>query len=140
LALATGRPLIGVTSFAAVAAGIGAEEICGLPLAVALESRRAELYLQCFAPDGDPSLVAPEDAAAHLPPGPLALAGDGAARLAPWLGARARIVLHAAPPDPADIARVGLATWRPGERPARPEPLYLRAPDVSLPRQARAVS
>jgi tRNA threonylcarbamoyladenosine biosynthesis protein TsaB len=140
LALATDLPLIGVTSFAAVAAGIGAEELCGLPLAIALESRRAELYLQGVAPDGEASLIAPEEAAAHLPPGPLALAGDGAPRLAPWLGARARLVLHLGPPDPADVARVGLASWRPGERPARPEPLYLRAPDTSLPRRARAMS
>src|SRR5580658_8246903 len=96
LALATGLPLIGVTSFAAVAAGIGTEERCGLPLAVALESRRAELYLQCFAPDGEAGLIAPEAAAARLPPGPLALAGDGAPRLAAWLGTRARVMLRAA--------------------------------------------
>jgi tRNA threonylcarbamoyladenosine biosynthesis protein TsaB len=140
LALATGLPLIGISSFVAVAAAVGTEERRGLPLAIALESRRAELYLQCFAPDGAARLIAPEEAAAHLPPGPLALAGDGAPRLASWLGARARVVLHAAPPDPADVARVGLASWRPGERPVRPEPLYLRAPDTTLPRRMRAVS
>jgi len=143
LALATGLPLIGVTSFAAVAAGIEPTARAGRPLVVALESRRAELYLQCFSPEGTPlgarRLVAADAADAFLPPGPLALAGDGAPRLAGWIAARAPVVLGDDTPNPADIARVGLAHWRPGERPARPRPLYLRAPDTSVPR-ARVLS
>jgi tRNA threonylcarbamoyladenosine biosynthesis protein TsaB len=139
LALATGLPLIGVTSFAAVAAGVDADKRQNLPLVVALESRRAELYLQAFddggAAHGDARLVAAEAAGSCLPSGPLALAGDGARRLAAALGARARIIVSDTPPDPADVARVGLAQWRPGEKPPRPRPLYLRAPDTTLPRR-----
>jgi tRNA threonylcarbamoyladenosine biosynthesis protein TsaB len=143
LALATGLPCIGVSSFAAVAAAVGPAERAGRPLVVALESRRAELYLQCFSADGTAldsgRLIAPEAAAASLPPGRLALAGDGAPRLAAALGARAHVCAGAALPDPVDVARVGLAQWRPGERPARPQPAYLRAPDTSQPRRARAL-
>ena len=74
-------------------------------------------------------MAAPDEAAAALPPGPVLLAGDAAARLASW-ARRPRRALPVAPasPIPADIARLALGAWRPGERPAPPRPLYLRAP------------
>jgi tRNA threonylcarbamoyladenosine biosynthesis protein TsaB len=136
LALATGLPCAGVTSFAAVAAAIGPERRAGRPLVVALESRRAELFVQCFAADG-PALGAgfmalPEEAADAVPAGPLVVAGDAAARLAPALGGRAARLPAADLPEPADIARLALADWRPGERPPLPRPFYLRAPDTTL--------
>jgi tRNA threonylcarbamoyladenosine biosynthesis protein TsaB len=141
LALATGLPLIGVTSFAAAAAALPPRERAGRALAVALDSKRAEIFLQCFAADGPAldagALVALDEADARIPPGPVLLAGDGAALLAPFLGGRGVPVGPASgPPDPADIARVALALWRPGERPPPPQPLYLRAPDTTTPRLA----
>jgi tRNA threonylcarbamoyladenosine biosynthesis protein TsaB len=141
LALASGLPCIGIGSFDAVAAGVAAEERQGRPLAVALESKRAELFLRCFAADGAPLgpafMAAPQDAAAALPPGPIRLAGDAAWRLAPFLAERAEIAGGPALPALDDVARLALASWRPGERPSLPRPFYLRAPDTTLPRAAR---
>jgi tRNA threonylcarbamoyladenosine biosynthesis protein TsaB len=138
LALASGLPCVGVPSFAAVAAGVPLARRNGRPLAVALESKRAELFLCCFAADGPPlgpgALVAPEQAQAALPPGLILVAGDGAARFAAALGDRAELFAGPGLPDLADIARLAQENWRPGERPALPRPLYLRAPDTSLPR------
>jgi len=138
LALATGLPCIGVTSFAAVAAEVSPEL---RPLAVALDSRRDEIFVQYFPTEdrGDaPMMQRPEDAAKALPRGTLWLAGDAAGLLAPWLGASARIVPEAGRLNPGAVARLAAAGWRPGERPLLPRPLYLRAPDTTLPRSVVA--
>lgn len=144
LALASGLPAIGIGSFDAVAAGVAAEERRGRPLAVVLESKRDELFLRCFAADGAPLgpafMAAPQDAAAALIPGPLLLAGDAAWRLAPFLADRAALADSAALPALDDVAGLALAAWRPGERPSPPRPVYLRAPDTTLPRASRAAA
>jgi tRNA threonylcarbamoyladenosine biosynthesis protein TsaB len=143
LALAAGLPALGITSFAAVAAQLSPAARAGRTLVVALDSKRAELYLQAFGadalPHGEAALVAPAAIAAWLPPGPLIVAGDGAARLAAALGDR-RIALAPGPgvADAADVARLAAAAWRPGFRPERPRPLYLRAPDTTQPRRGLA--
>lgn len=138
LALASGVPALGITSFAAVAAQVPVALRAGRPLAVALDSKRAELYLQLFGPDGpegEPALVAPADLAAFLPEGELMLAGDAAARAAAALPGRE---LTLAPgrgvADAADLAGLAAAAWHPGFRPPPPQPLYLRAPDTTAPR------
>jgi hypothetical protein len=38
--------------------------------------------------------------------------------------------------DAVDVARLAAAAWQPGFRPPPPRPLYLRAPDTTLPRRA----
>lgn len=143
LALAGGVPAIGVSNFAAVAAAVPEGERRGRTLVVAIESKRAEFFLQVFAAHGggvaDGALVAPAELAAWLPAGPLVLAGDAAARLAadPAADSAAeRVALSSASgiPDPADVARLGAALWRPGESPPLPRPCYLRPPDTSRPR------
>jgi tRNA threonylcarbamoyladenosine biosynthesis protein TsaB len=142
LALAVPAPVLGLTSFATVAAGVPAALRANGTLVVALESRRSELFLQAFAeecePRGPAALVAPAEFAAAVPPPPLLLAGDGAARLAAALPAGG---IHLAPgsgiPDAAILARLALRQWRAGGGPdgiALPRPLYLRPPDTSLPR------
>jgi tRNA threonylcarbamoyladenosine biosynthesis protein TsaB len=84
LALASGVPALGITSFAAVAAQVPLEGRHGRSLVVALESKRTELYLQAFAADGAAlgkgALVAPEQWPSFVPLGPLLLAGDAAAK------------------------------------------------------------
>jgi len=134
LALASGVPAIGVTRFQAVRDGT--ENSRGLPVVVALESKRAELFLQVFAPDGNtPALVAPDAWAAVVPEGSFVLAGDGARRLA---AALARQDILMAPGsghlDAVHVARVGAALWEGGARPP-PVPLYLRLPDTTLPKK-----
>jgi tRNA threonylcarbamoyladenosine biosynthesis protein TsaB len=138
LALATGLPCVGVTSFAAVAAAVLPEL---RPLAVALDSRRDEIFVQCFRTEGDtdePMMLRPEDATESLPQGTLWLAGDAASLLAPSLAARSRIVPGSDRVDPGTIARLAAAQWHPGKRPALPRPFYLRAPDTTLARSVAA--
>jgi tRNA threonylcarbamoyladenosine biosynthesis protein TsaB len=134
LALARGLPLLGISCFEAVAAAVPAS-LRDLPLLVALESKRAELYLQRFVPEPEPAaLVAPADWAAFAPAGRFVVAGDGSSRLAATL--RTRDVVLAPGPglaDAADVARLARDYWRKGERPP-PQPLYLRAPDTTIPR------
>jgi tRNA threonylcarbamoyladenosine biosynthesis protein TsaB len=136
LALAIGRPLAGVTTLEAVAAAAPAD---AAPLVVALESKRTDLYLQVFVdgrPLGAPAALTPEAfVATPLPPGALALAGDGAARLEPALAAAGRRSRRVGPegPDAATVAR--LAAGRHGTSAAlAAAPLYLRPPDVTLPK------
>ncbi|HUK60257.1 MAG TPA: tRNA (adenosine(37)-N6)-threonylcarbamoyltransferase complex dimerization subunit type 1 TsaB [Stellaceae bacterium] len=136
LALATGLSCLGVTSFAAVAAAVPPEL---RPLVVALDSRRDEIFVQCFRAENDPDapvIQRPEDAAKTLPRGGLWLAGDAAGLLLPWLGPGARIVPRSDRIEPGALARLAAAQWRPGEHPPRPQPFYLRAPDTTLPRTA----
>ncbi|HXP30838.1 MAG TPA: tRNA (adenosine(37)-N6)-threonylcarbamoyltransferase complex dimerization subunit type 1 TsaB [Stellaceae bacterium] len=138
LALAVGVPAIGITSFAAIAAAVPPARRGARSLVVALDSKREELYLQSFAPHGPAldagALVAPDEAAGRVPAGRLLLAGDGAERLGQVLGVRAELVPETAVPDPADVARLGIAAWKGGAA-LPPRPLYLRAPETSRPRR-----
>ena len=139
LALASGVPALGVTSFAAIAAQVPPVQRRGKSLVVALDSKRRELYLQAFAEDntelGEGALVAPASWPGWVPAGKLLLAGDGAPRLAAALADRAPALAEGPGlADAADVARLAAATWRPGLRPPLPRPLYLRAPDTTKPR------
>ena len=141
LALATGRPLLGLTSFEAVAAAVEETRTRELPLAVLLDAKRAEVYLQVFAPDlvplGPPCSLLPEDLPAALPQGPLTVAGDGVTQAAAQLE---RPGLRVAADGPAEAARfAALAASRPLPPPGSPppRPLYLRGPDVTLPSARR---
>jgi tRNA threonylcarbamoyladenosine biosynthesis protein TsaB len=140
LALAAGVRAIGISSFAAVAAQVPAAERDGRSLVVTLDTRRDDFYVECRdehdRPLGEPRLLAVGDAHAVLPPGPLLLAGDAAARLAPHLGAPATlsIVTRA---RAEDIARLALHRLRDGTPALPPVPFYLRPPDTTMPRNAR---
>jgi tRNA threonylcarbamoyladenosine biosynthesis protein TsaB len=146
IALATGARLIGITSFAAVAARVVAagnddEEL----LLVALDSRRADFYVQLFAsaaelpaaPLAAPQALLPNALAAHVArhagEARLLVAGDAAAAAAACLGTRPGLrVASSLAPDARGVALAALR--QPAEiadRPARP--LYLRPPDVTLP-------
>ena len=137
LALASGRPLVGVSSFLVLAAAARAEAPPDGSLAVAIGAKRDDLYLQAFAPDLEPRTgplsVRPEDLARVLPPGPLVLVGDGAAQAAPHLEAAERPFTRSAAPGVVDAARLAeLVASRDlaaggGEA---VEPLYLRPPDA----------
>jgi tRNA threonylcarbamoyladenosine biosynthesis protein TsaB len=136
LALALGRPLAGVTTLEAVAASAPEEPL----LAVALESKRADLYFQVFRAGqalAPPRAAVPEALAADWAAGTPALAGDGATRLAAALAAagHASRTVGSPLPDAAVVAR--LAAARHGtSRALQAEPVYLRPPDVTLPQTA----
>lgn len=137
--LALGIPVIGISSFEAVAAAVPAEERRGRILAVALDAKRRELYVQPF----DATLralapgvaLAPEALAAALPAGPLLLVGDAAALAAPALAAAGRAATLSLSPGAADagwVARVAAARALPPTGDL-PQPIYLREADVTPP-------
>jgi tRNA threonylcarbamoyladenosine biosynthesis protein TsaB len=141
LALATGRPLVGITTFEAIGHALSPGVRGDRPLLVAVDSRRAELFLQRFeagpVPAGEPLLLSAEACARWLPAGPLLVAGCGAAALRAALAGRPDTVFADGPglPDAAAVASLA-ALLAPGTgRPARP--LYLRAPDATLPGEMR---
>jgi tRNA threonylcarbamoyladenosine biosynthesis protein TsaB len=129
LALAVGRPCIGIGTLEALAASAPG---AGLTVAV-IDAKRGQVYLQAFA-DGRP-IMAPDSLALDVAAARLVELGAGraidivgpGATLLDGVLSGARILAIAAP-DPVAIAR--LAESRP-VTPARP--LYLRAPDAKLP-------
>ncbi|HEV2547511.1 MAG TPA: tRNA (adenosine(37)-N6)-threonylcarbamoyltransferase complex dimerization subunit type 1 TsaB [Stellaceae bacterium] len=139
LSLASGVPALGISSFVAAAAQAPIEERRGRALLVALDSRRAEFFVEMFgaddAPLGPGALLSAGEITARLPAGPLLLAGDAAAALVAALE-RTDLALasRAGAVDAADVAGLAARAWRPGMRPPPPEPLYLRAPDTTMPR------
>jgi tRNA threonylcarbamoyladenosine biosynthesis protein TsaB len=139
LALPTRRPMLGVTSFVALAHGTTALERAGRRLLVVIDSKRAELFVQAFGADlaaeSEGMLMTPGTIAERYAGQGLLLAGDGASRVVPALQ-----VLRCEPSCAAGAAFVdaavlaALAAGRAGE--ARPEPpaaCYLHPPAVSAP-------
>jgi len=129
LALGTGKPIVGVTVFEAMAAS--ATDATSR-LLVAIDSRRTELFVQLFAPDGtpltEPAMLPPEAIANWAGPGQLTLTGDAAGLVAPHLAGMVDNSPEAwvGQVDPAVVARLTAA--RPiGPAPA---PFYLRPPDA----------
>jgi tRNA threonylcarbamoyladenosine biosynthesis protein TsaB len=145
LALGTGKPIIGIGVFDAIAAGAAETGIGTQRLLVAIDSRRAELFLQLFDSAGnalgDPAMLAPDAVADwavadwavtdRAGAGSLSLAGDAAHLVAPHLGQPVdpRWIVQA---DPAIVAR--LAADRPAG--AAPSPFYLRPPDAAPARRS----
>jgi tRNA threonylcarbamoyladenosine biosynthesis protein TsaB len=140
-ALAWDMPLIGVSSFEAVAHSLPADSIKGRALAILLESKRDDFFLQLFDCDREPvskaAAVASADLSAALPKGPLLLAGDAAARARSLVAQHDDVLVAAgeAAIDAAAVARLASSRALPSDGAARPAPLYLRAPDVTPPRR-----
>ena len=149
IALGCGIPVLGVTTLEAVAyaaaveaASLGARDAT---LVVAIETRRAEIYLQCFTPGlaalTAPCAVLPEDAAGTLPAGRLFAAGDGTERLRDALAAVGKdIQFGAGPglPDAAAVAAIAADRWAAGDgadaaRRGPPAPFYLHPPQAVVP-------
>ncbi len=139
-AFAAGLPIFGVTSFAATAALV-LDQASPFCLLVALDSRRADFFVQILDPAGQPlskpSALLPD----ALPPAvesavgsrPLVVAGDAALRAAELLPGRAETTVQASTGSLAiGAAKAALARWRQGERGAPPVPVYLRPPGVTL--------
>jgi tRNA threonylcarbamoyladenosine biosynthesis protein TsaB len=150
IAHATGAPVIGVTGFEAVAAGLAGSSFgAGLGagfILIALESRREDLYVQLF----DHLRVALEDPAATMPTAlnerlndiiggaPLLVAGDAAQRAASNLSKRPDTVVAAgSAPDAAGVLRAVLCRWPLPAQSAKPAPLYLRPPHVTFSKRVR---
>jgi len=139
-ALALGRPTVGVSSFEAAAAATDPAARRGRTLAVLIDARRDDLFVQAFdaalEPLTAPGACRPEALAATLPEGPLLLAGDAVAQGRSALKAAGRDLAVAESPaqvDAAVVARLAAARPLPGPDAPPPRPLYLRAPDVTPP-------
>ncbi len=139
LALACARPVIGVSNFEAVAAAVSDDARDGRSLAVVIDAKRSDLYVQGFGSDLEPAAparaIVPMELDAFLPGGPLLLVGDAVDTALAALEAAGRDVVAAAAPGQADAGVVAeLAAARPlpeaGSPP--PGPIYLRGPDVTL--------
>lgn len=139
LALAANVPLIGVSTLEAVAR---AQSMTEGSLLVALDTKRADVYLQIFdvqgAPQSPPKALMPGKISAILPNGPLTVAGNAGAIVLQTLQDRQpppRLAAGPDLPDAAIVASIGSERFRahPDATLAPPSPLYLRPPDAQLP-------
>jgi len=135
LALAADKPIIAATSLEAIAHGARQRltpEHAQIPLIVAMDARRGQIYCQQFV-DGaavsDAQVMSAEDCVATLPHGQCVAVGSGARLLANAAGPEHSVAV-AQPdilPDAADLA----AICADRAREAKPLiPLYLRPPDA----------
>ena len=136
LALAAELPIAGFTTHEAIAASVDANALAGRSLAVALDARRGQIYLQTFAPDGEalsPPLIA-ERTDCRLPEGDWLAVGNGADAFA----GRAGVLVDPDErlPDARDVAALAIRRFVHERDPipkAPPAPLYLRAADAKRP-------
>lgn len=146
LRLATGVPLVTASSLAVMAedAGddLGEERLAKRALAIAVDARRGQVYVQLFGRGGLDSSTVPMLAgyadAAGLGEGPLVVAGSGAeavAQAARQAGREAEAVLPRLQPDACALVYMAQVLQLATEPPA---PLYLRPADAK-PQAAAAV-
>ena len=133
IALATGLPVVGVTTLSALLAPLLSFESSGV-LAAAIDARHGQIYLQAIGTGGGtiipPSLVTLRDAVTLFSGGPVTLVGSAAPALAAEAVATGvKALVHDAPlwPSVLWVARLGLVA---DPTQALPKPLYLRAPDA----------
>jgi tRNA threonylcarbamoyladenosine biosynthesis protein TsaB len=132
-ALATGRPAVGVTTLAALAAPLVAvsEDV---PIAVAIDARHGNLFFQLFSPDGrpleEPAALSLAEAAARLGERPVHLVGSASPALQAALsqaGGMAKSSLADAIPDIVCVAKLAAGA---DPRKAPPDPVYVKGADA----------
>jgi len=133
IALAAGRPAIGLSTLAAFAAPLIAADDTS-PVVVAIDARHDNVYLQVFGPGGrtlvSPRITPLREALRVSTSGAPRITGNAANMLAMlWpAGERAPTsVDQRGAPDIDWVARLGAAATDTG---TPPKPLYLRAPDA----------
>ncbi len=168
LAMATGKPLVGVSAFDALAhmergatlrqAGHGRPTASAgagwTPLesseciAMWIDAWRGEVFAAVHQEDCEmdaPAVARPEDLLARLKGRRVVFTGDGAARyqalIRATLGERARFADPASPLLAGAVARLAGAALQAGERPSPHaiRPIYVRRSDAELARDARGV-
>ncbi len=133
IALATGKPAIGLTTLAAYAAPLLAKDD-STPVAVVIDARHEQVYLQVFGRGGR-TLVAPRiasllEAMRNATVAPTRIIGNAAGLVTATWPATERpplLVSDQPAPDIAWVARLGVTAL---ENQAVPKPVYLRAPDA----------
>lgn len=133
LALAAGKPLAGIRTTDAIAAATDPDQRRGCLVMVVMESRRAELWVQCYDDTltalGPIQALTPQQAATAAGDGAVVLAGDGAGLVAPLLP-QALLAPGCDHVDAVQVARLAMQGWPDAVLP--PAPLYLRDADVTL--------
>ena len=133
LALASGKPAVGLSTLAALAAPyIAADDT--LPVVAVIDARHDHVYLQVFGPGGRtlvaPRLISLREAVRAASTGRPRVVGTAAQMLAdiwPHGEKPPSIVDPRRAPDMDWVARLGAAAIETG---VPPKPLYLRAPDA----------
>lgn len=119
-------PVTGINSLAAIAANETGQNA----VAVAVEARNGEIYFAHYGSGGEeiiaPCLTMPQEAASMLPPSPVVVLGTGAQHLLPEHTVHVRGNAGDVPRSSQFVKTAALLD------PAlhRPEPLYLRQPDI----------
>lgn len=133
IAVAAGKPAVGLTTLAAYAAPyIAADD--ETPLIAAIDARHEQVYMQLFGTGGrpltQPRLAPLRDAVRAATSGPARIVGSAAAMLAaawPANEPRPAVVDPARAPVIDWVAHLGAAA---AQALSLPKPLYLRAPDA----------
>lgn len=153
LAFAAGKPLIGISAFAAlaqIATSPGSRRATPAAPKVAtwIDAWRGEVYAALYEAGREiepPSVESPRALLARYAP-PVTFIGDAADIyrnvIGDMLGEAARVADPAAPSLAGTIAALATAAARAGQRPPPHaiRPLYVRRPDAELARNARPVS
>lgn len=140
IGLALNIPVVGVSTLAAYAAPVVLDKTDGV-VAAAIDARHERVFVAAFAngrPVVAPRVCSPREAVRAMGAGPLWLTGPSAPALATEaraIGLTAEVVGDLAEPDIAFVARLGAAA---DPNVARPQPSYLRAPDVKPPASVAA--
>lgn len=146
-ALALNVPCIGLTTLEVVAQGVRREERIDHIVLSAVDSKRADIYVQLFDGDLNPLSEAcaadgPALAAMIKQGWKLLVVGDGASRAKEMLnahGIETHLSAASALPDTRLIAQIAAARFEAQKDSPPPQPLYLRPPDAKLPKnQGRA--
>jgi len=132
LALARKLPVIGIGTAELLASQVAIEQVAGRRLLVAIDSKRDDIFVQPFFAANLPAAkiraLTPEQAL-EWQPGRLLVVGDAAER---FRDLRDDIEIAPSSPQAAALAALAEIEHRAG-RGLPAQPLYLRAPDVTLP-------
>jgi len=128
-ALATGRPIVGITTLAALAAPlVGGDE--DVPIAAAIDAKHGNLFFQLFSPEGRaagaPAALSLAEAAARIGEGPVHLVGNASPALHSALsqnGGTVKSSLSDGAPDIVSVAKLAAAT---DPKRSPPDPVYVK--------------
>ena len=151
LAVATGVPLHGVTTFALHKSKLSPAVWKRGPVMIVLETKRDDFYVQVYGLDqqiiGRPVSIASDTLGSYAADlvdseATITVAGDGSKRALTVLenifGRRVHCVENPVP-DARDLARLTEAGSKAGCPPSPPEPFYLRPPDVRRPKTSQHI-
>lgn len=128
LALALGKPAVGISTLQTLAAMTDNPD--ALPLAAVIDARRDNIYFQLFTsaldPLTEPRVCSSAEAAHALPEGPCIAVGSGAPLLAAAAGPRRLLTQPRAATDAAIVAMLASRD----KNLLLPHPRYLRSPDA----------